>query len=235
MVERVSARAPSLTEKAYQSIKDAIFRQEILPGQPLLEVQLAEKLGISRTPVRDAISKLEREELLKRIPNWGVMVPPIELKEIHDVFELREILELGALQKAFSKGDQQKLTELRNGFEAMLTRDDMPLSEIISSDEGLHLYIAKTAGNLWLLRTLRIILQRNVLMRLLSHSHEGRTREIGTEHVKFLECWLKGDLAEATLALRDHIRNAKNAVLQMEDRLVEMDMQASVVGKHRRD
>lgn len=207
----------NLAEKAYQAIKEAILRQEIVPGQPLYELPLAERLGISRTPVRAAIARLEREELLKRIPNWGVIVPPVELKDVHDVFELREILEVKALEKAFARVDREQLARFRNSFERMLRDPEVEMADAIRADEEFHMYIAQTGGNRWIIRTLEQVLQRTLMMRAVSTSRVGRPQETFLEHINLIDLWLKGDLDATTTVLKEHILRAKIAVLQMED------------------
>lgn len=207
----------NLAEKAYSAIKDAILRQEIVPGQPLYELPLAEKLGISRTPIRAALARLEREELLRRIPNWGVIVPPVELKDIHDVFELRELLEIKALQKAFTQINPAQLKRFRINFESMLTEPKLQFSDVLRTDEKFHMYIAEVGGNQWIVRTLERVLQRSLIMRAISTSHTGRSQETLLEHIKLIDSWLKGDLDAATAVLKTHILHAKIAVLQMGD------------------
>jgi len=207
----------NLADKAYQAIKEAILRQEIVPGQPLYELPLAERLGISRTPVRAAIARLEREELLKRIPNWGVIVPPVELKDVHDVFELREILEVKALEKAFARVDREQLARFRNSFERMLRDPEVEMADAIRADEEFHMYIAQTGGNRWIIRTLEQVLQRTLMMRAVSTSRVGRPQETFLEHINLIDLWLKGDLDATTTVLKEHILRAKIAVLQMED------------------
>lgn len=207
----------NLAEKAYQAIKEAILRQEIAPGQPLYEVPLAEKLGISRTPVRAAIARLEREELLKRMPNWGVIVPPVELKDVHDVFELREILEVKALQKAFDRVDPEQLARYRSSFESMLADPEIQMADAILADEEFHMFIAQIGGNRWIIRTMEQVLQRTLMMRAISTSRAGRPQETFLEHIHLIDLWLRGDLDAAITVLKGHILHAKIAVLQMGD------------------
>ena len=101
-----------LRDLVFEALRDAIIRGILKPGERLMEVQLAEELGVSRTPVREAIRKLELEDLVVMIPRKGAYVSGISLKDIADVFEVRAAVEALAAGLAAERITDEELEEL---------------------------------------------------------------------------------------------------------------------------
>lgn len=103
-----------LRDVVFNTLRRAILRGELKPGERLMEIQLANKLGVSRTPIREAIRKLELEGLVLMIPRKGAEVAEITEKNLRDVLEVRCALEELAVQLACDRIDKDKLKELRS-------------------------------------------------------------------------------------------------------------------------
>ena len=103
----------SLTQMAYRKIKDMMFSYEIIPGQRLVFVDLAKKIGVSRTPVNHALSMLANEGFLDFIPHQGYAVHELTQEEAGALYQVREIIELGAIELAIRKMTPEKLETLR--------------------------------------------------------------------------------------------------------------------------
>ena len=117
-----------LRDVVFNTLRQAILRGELKPGERLMEIQLANKLGVSRTPIREAIRKLELEGLVLMIPRKGAEVAEITEKNLRDVLEVRGALEELAVQLACDRIDKEGIRNLKKSakeFEAVLDSDDI--------------------------------------------------------------------------------------------------------------
>ena len=103
-----------LRDVVFNTLRQAILKGELKPGERLMEIQLANRLGVSRTPVREAIRKLELEGLVLMIPRKGAIVAEITIKDLEDVLEVRGVLEILAVQNACQNITETQLQELKN-------------------------------------------------------------------------------------------------------------------------
>lgn len=212
-MDLIRPQSRNLSEKAYDAIKEAIFNQELPLGSPLPEGPLCDRLGISRTPVRAAMERLEQEGWVTRIPKMGVIVSPLNVGEVHDVFDVRQILEPKSLETAFSRADRKDLLEFRDAFQDLLIDWEEHASAIMALDEKFHMYIAERSGNQWVVRIMKLLLQRSVMMRVMSANAAGRGQQVTLEFTALIDRWLQGNVTEASRLLLEHILNAKADVL----------------------
>lgn len=148
-------RAPierkTLPERVYKALLRKILDGSLKPGEKLREERLCESLGVSRTPLREAMFRLAREGLLERLPNKGCKVRERSRKEIEDLMEFRAMLECLALRRGFRDFDRAAFSSLR---ERLSAAKDMPLpqgrKEILSADEEMHELIQRGSVNLFL-------------------------------------------------------------------------------------
>ena len=101
------------TQRVYETVKEKISTFQLKPGTRLVEEQIAEEAGVSRTPVREALNRLGQEGLVKIFPQWGSYVREIDLEEIREVFDLREALEGMAARVAASRISEGEIEELK--------------------------------------------------------------------------------------------------------------------------
>jgi DNA-binding GntR family transcriptional regulator len=200
----------NLNDKVYQQIKRMMFNYELVPGQRLTFVELAEKLGVSRTPVNNALSILAREGFLDFEPNRGYTVHQITRKEADALYELREIIELGAIEKAIANTNPQKLQLLR--------RKETLFNEAIAPngrrsrfllDEDLHACIVGFSGNTYLTEYFREIYERIFLRHRISPLRGERAAQVPIEHRELVQAIEKRDVGRAKNAIRNHLRNGK--------------------------
>ena len=206
----------SQREKTYKAIKQAIISYEVKPGEPLAEEQIANKLSVSRTPVREALKELRKEGLVKIIHRKGAFVAEILSKDVEEIFLLREILECAAVKIAIPRLKEEDLIEMESLFNSISKDIEMKnYKDIFDTDIKLHSLIVDTAGNRRLSKFLNILNGQVHRMRVLSATTAGRLNKSLKEHKNILEALKKRNIDLAEQRLRQHIRNIKNNILEM--------------------
>src|SRR6187549_2327475 len=153
----------NLSARVYNQIKQLILCNEIMPGQKLHHQQLSERLGVSRTPVREALTRLVQEGYVVFLPNRGFTCKEIRMQEAEELYELREALEAFAVQKAIENLTDAGLDKLRHKME--LYGSDVQnrfTRERLMYDQDIHLEIAHLAGNETLEKSLGHVFERIV-------------------------------------------------------------------------
>ncbi len=197
----------NLSARVYHEIKSLILRNEIMPGQKLQHQELSDRLGVSRTPVREALTRLVQEGYVNLLPNRGFICKEIRMQEADELYDLREALEVFAVEKALEKL-RQKAELYGRDIQKRFTR------ERLLYDQELHLEIAELAGNETLNKTLRQVFERIVLKRKTDGLYDqARGVSAHQEHLRLLEAMGKRDIEEAVRIVREHIREGKRNVL----------------------
>ncbi len=188
-------------------LKEMIVRGELPPGERLYEVELAKRMGTSRTPVREAMVRLEHERLLQKRPQGGYQVRPLSQKEVQEAVGLREVLESYAAELAASKISAAQLAKLEKNvaqFEKALQRGDR--RRLVDLNTVFHDTLYQAAGSdmlFELISNLRDVLFR--FRRALLGDLEAAARSLG-DHRKLLAALKKGDPDQARRRCRDHLR-----------------------------
>jgi len=205
----------NLSARAYQEIKGLILRTEILPGQKLHHQELSEHLGVSRTPVREALSRLAQEGYVSLLPNRGFICKEIGMQEAEELYDLRESLEAFAVEKAIVRLDSNGLEKLQHKIELYGQDISKRFSrERLLYDQEIHLEIADIAGNKTLKNTLSQVFERIVLKRKVDALYdEARGLTAHQEHLRILAAVRKRNVQEAVRCIRVHIENGKKNVL----------------------
>ena len=172
-----------LREIVFETLRGAIIDGTLKPGERLMEVQLAEDMGVSRTPVREAIRKLELEGLVLMIPRKGAYVSGISSKDIADVFEVRAALESLAAGLAAERITEQELEDLnRFMVEVTINAEIGDLEKVIKSDTDFHDQIYRASRNSRLVQIINNLRDRIQRFRSASLAHPGRIKETLEEH-----------------------------------------------------
>jgi DNA-binding GntR family transcriptional regulator len=210
----------SLVDSVYRSLKNSIISLEAPPGTPLREAEVAEAHGASRTPVREALRRLQAEGLVTIVPGRGAAVASLSVSEVLDAYEIRELLEPYAVVQAVRKGIDP--ARARSLLERVKRRYDDPqtLEEIAENnviDTEFHMLIAEASGNELLAKVL--LDMRHRMERVLAHiGGGGRFRAASEEHQAILEAMLRGDGREAAEIMRVHLQNSKARMLDIPPR-----------------
>ncbi len=199
----------SLSERVFEEIEESILNGELAPGDSLPEIKLSEELGVSRTPVREAIGKLELEGLVKTIPNRGTVAVGISEKDIDDIYTIRMYVEGLAAKWAAQHITEEQLDEMRTVVELQEfyvgKRDFLQIWQL---DSRFHSLLYKASGSHALRQILSNLHHYIQRVRELSIKKPGRAIPSVQEHRNILEAIEKrdGELAEKLTA--EHIRNA---------------------------
>lgn len=198
---------------AYQNLRDAILTWTLSPGSPIVEQEISDQLGISRTPVREALKQLEAEGLVKVIPQRGTFVSDLSTQDVEEIFALRESLEIMALKVAIGNIPSDQLTKLES-FLSSLTPDS-PHEQFFESDRMLHEIIVNHGGNERLAHFLDSLNVQVERVRRISAARPNRLDLSMREHLGILRAIRARDWNAAESELRQHIRNVKQSTLDV--------------------
>ncbi|MGI6161826.1 MAG: GntR family transcriptional regulator [Christensenellales bacterium] len=203
----------SLKEKAYRIIKDKIISVEYEPNEFLDENSLIEEIGASRTPIREALNKLEQENLVRIIPKRGIAVSAIPFSELSEIYEVRMMLETMTLRKSIkemSKDDRFKTAALK--YEVLTKGSD---SEQLVIDESIHRLFIEYCNNRYLRQVLERVGDQSARVNVIAGRRiHNRMRHTHTEHLNIARAIIAGDEEAAFAALSEHISNSHKAATE---------------------
>ncbi|MFI7103798.1 GntR family transcriptional regulator [Streptomyces sp. NPDC050161] len=211
-------KQPPAAERVYTHVKDAVLQRRYEGGMLLTEGELAEAVGVSRTPVREALLRLEVEGLIKLYPKKGALVLPVSAQEIADVVETRLLVEKHAAAKAVP-ASKALLAELAEHLETMQEQAAAgDLAAVSVADRCFHAALVRSAGNQILDRLYEQLRDRQLRMGVaVMHAHPDRIAKNITEHAEILDALRAGDAEAATGALHRHVSWVRN-LAQGDDR-----------------
>ncbi len=204
-----------LRKQVYKVLREGIIKGKIEPGKRITEVEMAELLNVSRTPVREAFRMLELEELITIIPQQGVFISGIKSrKEIDDIFQVRMELEsLAAYLAARNISEEQidKLNEYSDQIKKFIENND--LKGCLKIDIAFHQIIKEASGNKWLEKFLDSLFEQATRFRLNSLKEKGRMEEVLTDHKKIGDAIARGDSELARELAQKHIKGAWDSIV----------------------
>ena len=204
-----------LREVVFNNLRDAILKGQLKPGDRLLENHLAEKLGVSRTPVREALRMLEQENLVELVPRRGAQVLDISAEDIKNVLEIRSALEVVSIRHACQKMDDESLQELKiynREFEAAFEEKDY--EKVAKADEKFHDVIFKEAGNNKLVAII-INIQAQVYRYRLAYLKVYDTKTaVLNHHRNIIEAIEKRDEEAGARVMAEHIAHQTQVILK---------------------
>lgn len=203
-----------LRELVFESLREAIIQGRLKPGERLMEMQLADEMGVSRTPVREAIRKLELEGFVVMIPRKGAYVSGISVKDIVDVFEVRAALEALAAGLAAERITDEELEELeRSLVQTTEISDKDNIGAIVENDTNFHDLIYKACRNERLVQIITHLKEQIQRFRTTSLSQPGRLRDALVEHRAIVEAISDRNIEMSQNLAREHIENAEQSLL----------------------
>lgn len=205
-----------LRELVFETVREAIITGQLPPGERIMEIQLAEELGVSRTPVREAIRKLELEGLVAIIPRRGAYVAGFSLKDIIEVFEIRGALEGLAAALAAERITDAELDKLeRHLVKAAELIGRADLEGMVEIDTGFHSLLYEASRNKRLANIISNLREQIQRFRQTSLSFPGRMKIALEEHRKIVEAVSARNPELARELAQEHIENAENSIMQV--------------------
>ncbi len=199
------------TGRAYQYLFDEIIYNRIKPGTPLSEAEIAARLEISRTPVREAMMILEREGIVVRYPSRGCFVSQITVQDVYEIFELRIQFELSALRSSYTLVGDAQLADLEKALEELTP--DSPPEDYFEADRRLHSMLLDYCGNSRLVDFICILNAQIERVRVISASKPDRLAESRKEHLEIVRAIRSRNLARAEELLAAHIGNVRDSTM----------------------
>jgi DNA-binding GntR family transcriptional regulator len=211
---KVIAAQPKLVEQVHEAIVSEISAGKLKPGERIIQEQIAQVLGVSRQPVQQALLLLRNQGVLRDAPGRGLIVAPLDLEQVSNMYDIRAVLEGLAFRKAAERSADRAKKQgpalIQNGRKAVAANS---VAAMIAADIKLHDFICELSGNPLIAPTLEAqwtYTQRamgEVLMR------DERPRDIWDQHEAMLEAVMAGDGAAAEALARQHITQAAGVMI----------------------
>lgn len=203
-----------LRDVVFNTLRQAILTGELKPGERLMEIHLANRLGVSRTPIREAIRKLELEGLVTMIPRRGAEVAEITEKSLQDVLEVRRALDALSVELACDRITEEDLKQLEKAckcFEETIEGKD--LKKIAQADVALHDIIVKATGNARLVQMVNNLSEQMYRYRFEYIKDESNHQRLVEEHRVIFESLKRKDKETASQTAKLHIDNQEASVM----------------------
>ena len=204
-----------LQDVVFNTLRQAILIGELKPGERLMEIHLADRLGVSRTPIREAIHKLEREGLVTIIPRRGAEVSRITEKSMNDVLEVRRALDALCVELACDRITEEGLNNLKDAcinFEQSVKTGDN--KKIAQADVALHDIIVQATGNQRLIQLVNDLSEQMYRYRFEYIKDGSQHQTLVEEHKIIYQSIVRKDKKTASEAARTHIDNQEKAIIR---------------------
>ena len=208
MSENDSNLSKSLKQVAYETLKQKIISCEILPGSTLTEDMLCEMLSASRTPVRDAVSRLEQEQLVSIMPKKGIRVNRVSMNSIKELMEVRCLLEPAAVLKYGNRIPDEVYARYTHTFR----RRDLPVEELYRVDDEFHRMFITASDNRYFRSVYAMIADQVQRYRVLT-GNGLRDDAVQEEHCEIAASCIRGEWEQASQLMLRHIENAKVTIV----------------------
>ena len=203
-----------LRDVVFNTLRQAIITGEFAPGERLMEISLANRLGVSRTPVREAIRKLELEGLVIMIPRKGAQVARITEKNLRDVIEIRTVLEEFAAVRACERIDQSGLHDLRQAQEDFIRSVEKgDILDIVDKDETFHDTIFRATNNDRLISIINNLREQFYRYRMEYVKDIRQRSNLVEEHRELLDAISSRDSIKAKELMKTHLLNQQQEVI----------------------
>ncbi len=202
----------SLRDRAYRIIRNKIITCEFPPGSPLNERELSSLIGVSRTPIREALNRLENDQLVTLTSQKGAAVTPITPKIINDIFQLRYVLEPYVVSMVTPDFPEATLLKFQKGLS---DRSLDKYEELVTLDGELHFAIIHAFGNSYVNNLMENMYTQNERIRRLATMMPQRLADSAVEHLAIVEAMLAREPEKAAEALRYHLQSARYAAFKL--------------------
>lgn len=216
-----------LREVVCETLRQAIRTGVLKPGERLMEIQLADELGVSRTPVREAIRKLELEGYVIMMPRRGTYVANLSIRDVNEVFEIRTSLDSlasGLAAERITDEELERLERLLVSIGDGIENNDM--DKIVEADTQFHDLLYQASRNARLVGIIYNLREQLTRFRTTSMAYPGRLKETLEEHSRIVEAIAEGNVELAQKAAEDHMEKSEHTLL--------ISMESLKNGKHKK-
>lgn len=191
--------------ETYDRIKSMVVGFVLRPGERLNESALSKQLGVSRTPLREALNRLVAEGFIEARPGEGFFGRKLDAEGVHDLYDLREALEVAAVERACRRAGDDDLATLNDWLEAEgMDVTGLTVAEACARDEGFHVKIAELSGNPLLAASLKGVNEKIRYLRWVQMD-EDRLKSTKAGHREVMQALMARDASAAAAAMREHI------------------------------
>ena len=214
-------RAADSVERVYRAVTQRAVNWRFAPGERINEVALASELGVSRTPVREALNRLARDGFVRFVPNRGFLARDLTPELVRDLYELRAAIEVAAIRLACVRASDDAIARLADTWSAATENPSARrLDRLTSADESFHRGIARLSDNRQLIATLeRVNAQIRFFRRVDQEAPERRDRTY-REHADVLDCLARRDARRAGDLIERHIVLSRERALAVTQQVV---------------
>jgi DNA-binding GntR family transcriptional regulator len=203
----------SLSQKAYDFLREKIVNNKLKPGEPISESSIRNELGVSRTPIREALKLLEKENFVKVYPKRGAFITPISLGKIQEIYQIREIIEGEVARQVAVYISVEELCQIEKKLTFLKSSGDQDLEEAVLLGQELHRLILKTFGNETLtqfIEALRIDIFRGCGF---VSGKSGNALKFLNQHLNIIDSLKKRDGEKAKILTVEHLQDARKSIL----------------------
>lgn len=209
-------RPKSLNDLAYERLKNGILTGKLVAGEVYSELQLAKELGVSRTPVREALLKLATENLIVFQPRKGISVNYFSKKDIENFFELRQAIEEATVAKIAGNLSKDQLQTIKNIIieQENCAKNNYDQKVFLEIDRKFHLFLIEASGNRIMAQTYNNIRDYVTITAKEAMMKKGRVNEVIYEHKAIVKALSEGNVEKANEAIKNHLITSKLAALE---------------------
>lgn len=207
----------TLKEKAYTTIRKKIIECEYMPGAVLSENELMNEIGSSRTPIREALNRLEQEDLVKIVPKRGIWVSELTTGMIYNIYEVRILLEPYVIREYGSEMSAGSLEDIKRlCMDLVNNKQENVLQYDMDTSEKLHLYLLGVCKNTFITNLVKNVYDQNYRMgTLVAGNREERFFESQKEHINIINYILEKKYETAADLLSEHLVKSRNEGIEL--------------------
>ncbi len=210
MADTKTTKNKNLKSSTYLALKQKIINCAYPPGMILNETQLANEFGLSRTPIREAISRLEMEGYIKILPKKGIQVTDITLNDVLQIFQTRIEIEPVTLKMAAPYMDPNDLIQFRSRFET----ENPDILNAFKLDTEMHLFLIDHCGNKYIIDMMHKLFDDNTRIIIASKQNQVKIHDAKCEHIQILESLIaKEDIDRSAQLMRAHVESCRKAAM----------------------
>ena len=212
-----ASRSDISIDNVYDSLREMIFAGVLQGGQKLIDRDIASQLGVSRTPVREALGRLAMTDLVEKRERRGYYVTKFSASDVADLYEFRKMLEVHAAKLAVLNAQPADLEEFESILEKLekLSPDPRDHHEAVKLDLEIHACIAKASGNRNLFKTMQYVLDKVMCFIWIETSNEASLAAAHRQHKALLRCIANKDPEGAAKLIKNHIDSAQSSLLKV--------------------